>query len=94
MELPSLPEGGVGKGVLKFAAVLAQEKRQILTMPEAEVGLEKFLESGKGVPPPFALGGVLLRPSIWGGEKKEPIGFDQARNHLGGKESWVGQAID
>ena len=44
-------------------------------MPEAEVGLEKFLESGKGVPPPFARGGVLLRPCIWGGEKKEPIGL-------------------
>ena len=89
-----LPQGGVGKSVLKFASVFAQEKRQILAMPEAEVGLEKFLESGKGVPPPFALGGVLLRPCIGGGKKKQPIWPDQARNDLGGKESWVGQAID
>ena len=89
-----MPQGGVGKSVLKFASVFAQEKRQILTMPEAEVGLEKFLESGKGVPPPFALGGVLLRPCIGGGKKKQPIWPDQARNDLGGKESWVGQAID
>ncbi len=39
-----LPQGGVGKSVLKFASVFAQEKRQILAMPEAKAGLEKFLQ--------------------------------------------------
>jgi hypothetical protein len=40
--LDLLPEGGVGKGVLKFAPVLAEKKWEILSMNESKVGLEKF----------------------------------------------------
>ena len=39
-----LPQGGVGKSVLKFASVFAKKKRQILAMAEAKAGLEKFLQ--------------------------------------------------
>ena len=38
----SFPQGGVGKGVLKFATVLAKKKWKILSMSESKVGLEKF----------------------------------------------------
>ena len=51
--LDLLPEGGIGEGVLKFAAVLAKHEGEVLTVDQTEVGAEKFLESGKGVLKPL-----------------------------------------
>ena len=51
--LDLLPEGGIGEGVLKFAAVLAKHEGEVLAVDQTEVGAEKFLESGKGVLKPL-----------------------------------------
>ena len=51
--LDLFPEGGIGEGVLKFAAVLAKYEGEVLTVDQTEVGAEKFLESGKGVLKPL-----------------------------------------
>ena len=51
--LDLLPEGGIGEGVLKFAAVLAKHEGEVLTVDQTEVGAEKFLENGKGVLKPL-----------------------------------------
>jgi hypothetical protein len=51
--LDLLPEGGIGEGVLKFAAVLAKHEREVLAVDQPEVGAEKFFKSGKGVLKPF-----------------------------------------
>ena len=48
-----MPEGGIGEGVLKFAAVLAKHEGEVLTVDQTEVGAEKFLESGKGALKPL-----------------------------------------
>jgi hypothetical protein len=51
--LDFLPEGGIGEGVLKFAAVLAKHEGEVLAVDQTEVGAEKFLDSGKGVLKPL-----------------------------------------
>ncbi len=51
--LDLLPEGGIGEGVLKLAAVLAKHEGEVLAVDQPEVGAEKFLESGKGVLKPL-----------------------------------------
>ena len=51
--LDLLPEGGIGEGVLKFAAVLAKHEGKVLTVDQTKVGAEKFLDSGKGVLKPL-----------------------------------------
>ena len=51
--LDLLPEGGIGEGVLKFAAVLAKHEGEVLTVDQTKVGAEKFLDSGKGVLKPL-----------------------------------------
>ncbi len=48
-----MPEGSIGKGVLKFAAVLAKHEREVLAVDQPKVGAEKFFKSGKGVLKPF-----------------------------------------
>ena len=51
--LDLLPESGIGEGVLKFAAVLAEHEGEVLAVDQTEVGAEKFLEIGKGVLKPL-----------------------------------------
>ena len=51
--LDLLPEGGIGEGVLKFAAVLAKYEGEVLAVDQTEVGAKKSLESGKGVLKPL-----------------------------------------
>jgi hypothetical protein len=51
--LDLLPEGGIGEGVLKFAAVLAKHEGEVLAVDQTEVGAKKFFKSGKGVLKPF-----------------------------------------
>jgi hypothetical protein len=51
--LDLLPEGGIGEGVLKLAAVLAKHEGEVLAVDQTKVGAEKFLESGKGVLKPL-----------------------------------------
>ena len=59
-----MPEGGIGEGVLKFAAVLAKHEGEVLAVDQPKVGEEKFFKSGKGVLKPLRLGGVFGCPSI------------------------------
>ena len=48
-----MPEGGVGEGVLKFAAVLAKYEGKVLAVDQPKVGAKKFFESGKRVLKPL-----------------------------------------
>ena len=43
------PEGSVGKAELKFAAVFAEQKGQVLTAKKAELRCEELANGGKGV---------------------------------------------
>ena len=51
--LDLLPEGGIGEGVLKLAAVLPKHEGEVLAVDQTEVGAKKFLKSGKGVLKPL-----------------------------------------
>ena len=51
--LDLLPKGGIGEGVLKFAAVLAKYEGEVLAVDQPKAGAKKFLEIGKGVLKPL-----------------------------------------
>ena len=51
--LDLLPEGGIGEGVLKLAAVLAKYEGEVLAVDQPKVGAKKSLESRKGILKPF-----------------------------------------
>ena len=71
------PEGGVGEGELEFAAVFAEEEREVLAPEQAEVRGKQFADGGIRVPEPAGLGGELLGPGVGRGEEEKAAGEDQ-----------------
>ena len=71
------PEGGVGEGELKFAAVFAEEKGEVPASDEAEVRREEFADGGERVMEPAGLGGEFLGPGVRRGEEEKAAREDQ-----------------